>query len=835
MAPPILAALLTPDQSRPAARRLLAALGLIAFLLALGVRGDVLTMLMMGLAGVFFTGLALHGRNLAEVRRFAIVNGAAILILAWAAAERTDLIVDRTPEQLTVTMGTVQLGASVSPTALSRGSEDRIAIGLTGLDARPFMAAWVYDQLPRLSPFGYWLGGGMRAGIGPVRVVDSGGTDLVPPLPYTLQPDASADPPLVPGLPDGWTVDRAADGTVLLVSPPFSARQFRLEAPVSRPSATVLVALGEPGAGPALDVLVAPDRRQFEIVAREPDGAAERLVGGPFTYRRTSIGWIQALLREIGRAWLVGLALVASVRLVAFRMPTTVPVPFPGAGDVLVLIAAAAIGLAVLTLASMVALFVLEGIPHTLESVAFAFQGQVMALGRLWAPAPELPQFFEEPYILIRNGRWFGVLPPGQSLLLAVGVLGGAPWVISPLVTANAVALTIIVGRGIYGRMTGVMAGLLLLFSPFVLLLSGDMLPHPAALLLTVLIALGVAIGRSTAPVAGAVLAGFAAGCLLATRPLAFVGAGIPLLLLLLWGDRREQLRSLAMRAGMVAAGALLPVLFYAFVNASLTGSPFVTASAIWSDVDRVGFGDGIGARGGHDLASGLGNAWANTVVLERHLFGWPSYLTLALAMVPFIRGTRHLWDWALLASAVGLLASHLLYWSDGILFGPRFAFEAVAALALLTARGFALLGEPGLPPDATVGSAMPPQSPKDPSAPRLTAAPIVALFAATLIAVNLIAYLPDVVLAYHGYNGISRDGLRAIEEGGLQNGLVFVTSTGEDWQSYAQVFLANGPLLDRTVIFARNLGDGENYQLIGQYPGWSAWILERLHLREVR
>jgi hypothetical protein len=161
--------------------------------------------------------------------------------------------------------------------------------------------------------------------------------------------------------------------------------------------------------------------------------------------------------------------------------------------------------------------------------------------------------------------------------------------------------------------------------------------------------------------------------------------------------------------------------------------------------------------------------------------------------------------------------------------YGPRFAFEAIAALTLLTARGFALLGEP----DRVNLEPIPPEKPQD--VPRMTAAPIVAVFAGTLIALNLTAYLPDVVVAYHGYNGVSRDSLRLVNEAGLHQALVFVTSTGDDWQSYGEVFLANGPLLDRDVIFARNLGDGENYQLIGQYPGWSAWLLENQRLTEMR
>ena len=64
-------------------------------------------------------------------------------------------------------------------------------------------------------------------------------------------------------------------------------------------------------------------------------------------------------------------------------------------------------------------------------------------------------------------------------------------------------------------------------------------------------------------------------------------------------------------------------------------GSASLPPLSLWSDVDRIGFGPDIGTRGGHDLATALGNTWANVAVLLRHLFGWPSYLTLSLALVP--------------------------------------------------------------------------------------------------------------------------------------------------------------------------------------------------------
>src|SRR5581483_3535956 len=146
-------------------------------------------------------------------------------------------------------------------------------------------------------------------------------------------------------------------------------------------------------------------------------------------------------------SWLVALVLVAGARLLALPVRAELAARFAGLGDVVAVVAASVCGLATLALAALAAIFVLDAIPHTLESVSYLFQGQILSLGGLWAPAPPVPPLFEEPYILIQGDRWFGVLAPGQSLLLALGLWAGAPWVVSPIMAGLAVALTVVLGR----------------------------------------------------------------------------------------------------------------------------------------------------------------------------------------------------------------------------------------------------------------------------------------------------------------------------------------------------------------------------------------------------
>jgi len=428
-------------------------------------------------------------------------------------------------------------------------------------------------------------------------------------------------------------------------------------------------------------------------------------------------------------------------------------------------------------------------------------------------------------------------------------------------------------------------------------MLSGDMLAHPAGLLLSVLMMLAIVLAIRGPGTAGWLLAGLAMGGLVLTRPLAAVGIGLPLTIALVLSGRGTPIRMLGSRALIFVLAAAPGVIYAAYFNAAMTGSASLPPLSMWSDVDRIGFGPEIGTRGGHNLASALGNTWANIAVLLRHLFGWPSYLTLALAFVPFVLASWNRWDRLFLLCTVGLIAAHWLYWSDGIMYGPRFTFEATAAIALLTARGATLLARADgtLPCEASVPEGLPiekravAQSPAEllqaagakgipatmpdgsvPTAPVesgasgasgeseteascrghsaieplpepiesrrvLSAAPFVVTLVAALFAINLVGYMPELVLAYRDYNGVSRAGLNVVQEAGLDQAVVFVTSEYPDWQSYGSVFLANGQFLDRGVIYARDLGETENWRLMTRYSEWRWWLLRDLELTEIR
>ena len=126
-------------------------------------------------------------------------------------------------------------------------------------------------------------------------------------------------------------------------------------------------------------------------------------------------------------------------------------------------------GLCGVVAASWVASDVLERIPHVQDSVSYLFQAETMALGRLSVPMPAVPEAFEHEFILMRDGAWYGKYPPGHPVFLALGVLAGFPWMVSPIAAGLTLVLLYFLGRKLFGSGTALLATLLLLISPFFL------------------------------------------------------------------------------------------------------------------------------------------------------------------------------------------------------------------------------------------------------------------------------------------------------------------------------------------------------------------------------
>ncbi|HEX9029297.1 MAG TPA: glycosyltransferase family 39 protein, partial [Anaerolineales bacterium] len=280
--------------------------------------------------------------------------------------------------------------------------------------------------------------------------------------------------------------------------------------------------------------------------------------------------------------------------------------------------------------AYLVADHVFERMAHIEDEMAYVWQAQVIAAGKLMQPSPPQPNSFLVPFVVDYNGERFGKYPLGWPVMLAIGVrLGLRDW-INPLLAGLGVWLTYRLGKRAFGETVGLLAAGLTVISPFFLINSGSLLSHPFGLVLSAAFALAWldAFGEipSPRPWLANVTAGLTLGLLALTRPLTAVAVGFPFALhglyLLVRGSGETRKRVLAVGALALLIGSLVLLWQYA-----VTGNPRLNPYTLWWDYDKIGFGPGVGRiTGGHSLNQALINTRASLYQGDFDLFGWLQY-----------------------------------------------------------------------------------------------------------------------------------------------------------------------------------------------------------------
>jgi hypothetical protein len=303
-------------------------------------------------------------------------------------------------------------------------------------------------------------------------------------------------------------------------------------------------------------------------------------------------------------------------------------IPLPRTALMVLLLCALAFGLSL-----MVSRVVFERLPHLEDEVAYLFQAKVFARGQVTAPLYEPARAYWQPFVIEHEGVRFGKYPPGWPALLALGVgLGLAAWVNAALSAVN-VALVYRIGRDIYGPDAGLIAAVLLTFSPMALLLNATLMSHTAALTCALVFMWAYRRMSWAGGWRWGAAAGLALGLLTINRPLSAVAVAVPFIAF----SGVRVLRALTPRVTvsppvqsvigplLVLSGcAMLVALAIPAYQAAAAGDPWANLYTMvpgW-EYDRVGFGPDIG-RNGHTLAKGIQFARYDLTVTAADLFGW--------------------------------------------------------------------------------------------------------------------------------------------------------------------------------------------------------------------
>jgi len=464
--------------------------------------------------------------------------------------------------------------------------------------------------------------------------------------------------------------------------------------------------------------------------------------------------------------------------------------------------------------AAWISFNIFEGIPHLEDEFAYVWQAKVIARGELTVPSPPEYKSFLVPFVVDHDGQRFGKYPLGWPAMLSLGELIGLRWLVNPLLAGLAVWLTYRLGAKILGEAVGVLAATLTAASPFFLMNSGALLSHPWGLVLSTGFALSWLDATQEEGLVPSWLptltAGFSLGMLALSRPFTAVGIAIPFgihgLIILFQGSTSIRKRIISIGTITVLIGSLHFIWQYI-----VTGDPLMNPYTLWWEYDKVGFGPGVGVtQQGHNLKLAWSNLKFTLNAGASDLFGWfkVSWLFLPFGLWAVRRNPRAI----ILASITPMLVLlYMGYWIGAWILGPRYYYEGLFSLTILTSAGIGWLAGWTM----KAGGKFKSFQEHNRFRPVIVAAVVIILFA-----VNLNFYIPGRIGGMRGTFGTSRQQLEPFQTSGagVNTPALIIVDTHE-WRAYAGLLELSNPMLDSPFIFIWSRGPRSNAAVADAFP----------------
>jgi hypothetical protein len=327
-------------------------------------------------------------------------------------------------------------------------------------------------------------------------------------------------------------------------------------------------------------------------------------------------------------------------------------------------------------LTAAIAAFVIRGVPLQDDEATYLMQADLFTRGLVADPTYPASAAFDEPFTIFTSTGMSGMYLFGTPMVLAVGLPFGLPW----LGQLAMVALAIWAAFRAAARADESVAWLgsvLLALSPMLTFTSAGFLSQPPALAGVAVAILGLQVGSWR----GGALVGTGLGFAFAARPQTAGPAGVVLLALYGWRDRR-------LLAGTVLAG--LPWVFaVGLYDHAIMGTPWQLPRAAYvGEMEAFGFGKAVRDYE-HTPLKAAALAAVALVRLNGWALGWP--ISLAGPALWFALGRPHsavVGPWGAVTCAtflfqagyafIGTSETGAIYHYAAL---PFFAFSTAAAL----------------------------------------------------------------------------------------------------------------------------------------------------------
>lgn len=443
----------------------------------------------------------------------------------------------------------------------------------------------------------------------------------------------------------------------------------------------------------------------------------------------------------------------------------------------------------------------------------YLLQAEALAEGYLLPPAPKHPDAFIPWLTVLNDGIYVLKYAPVHASILALGIraLGDPRWSLG-LIAGAVVVLTYALAKEVLGdRRQAVLASAFLALSPLFLLQSATFLSYCSSLLLLEAFAFTLLRGLRTRHRAVLAVSGLLFGLALFARPFDALIFGAPLVL---YGVIRErgQLAVLGRPAAWFGLGVVLPVAAMLLYYRAATGSAFRPPFNLLEPSDTLGFGPRrlLPGQPALPFTPTLGWYGVSRHVLLTSFWGFGGLMLVGFFLFGLIRRRKGGTEAWIAAVAVTFACGYAFFWGTygtslkgGLtsFLGPFYFLPVLACVTILAARGFGEFWRRDWVMSVMSAGAM---------------VLVSGYLLVTALQVNLRLSEED------------RRLYAAVEAADLDGALVLVPPMWGRHLLHPFAWLQNDATYDGETVYALDLGEGANLDLLDVYPDRAAY---RLHL----